>query len=73
VNIDGYNVFRTDRPNIRSHNTRGGGVIVYVKSNYITEEIPHVLLLLLLRFYCQTDSTNIMLIFNQGQSQSYNI
>jgi len=25
----------------------------------------------ILRFYCQTDSTNTMLIFNQGQSQSW--
>jgi hypothetical protein len=34
LNSDGYNIARCDRPSIKSYNTRRGGTVVYVKTEY---------------------------------------
>jgi hypothetical protein len=34
IQIPGYQMLRTDRPNIRTYNKRGGGILTYVKEEY---------------------------------------
>jgi len=41
IDITEYNTYRMDRSNIKSHNTRGGGVVIYVKSIYNIEQIAN--------------------------------
>jgi hypothetical protein len=41
INIEGYKMIRCDRPNIKTYNKRGGGVIVYIKNEYEVELKDH--------------------------------
>jgi len=41
INIDGYNSYREDRPSIKTYNTRGGGILVYIEKSYTVELVPH--------------------------------
>jgi hypothetical protein len=34
IQIPGYQMLRTDRPNIKTYNKRGGGVLTYVTEEY---------------------------------------
>jgi hypothetical protein len=41
IDIDGYITIRCDRPSIKSHRTRGGGTLIYVKKEYSVQQLAH--------------------------------
>jgi hypothetical protein len=41
ITIDGYQLKRCDRTNIKAYNSRGGGVVEYIKNEYTVEHHEH--------------------------------
>jgi hypothetical protein len=39
ISIDGYHLIRNDRANIKKYNSRGGGVVAYIKNDYTVDHI----------------------------------
>jgi hypothetical protein len=38
ISIDGYHLIRNDRANIKKYNSRGGGVVAYIKNEYTVDQ-----------------------------------
>jgi hypothetical protein len=41
ITIDGYQLIRCDRTNIKAYNSRGGVVVAYIKNEYTVEQHEH--------------------------------